>query len=1015
MLLGALAVLNIRAAEVYTHFDPETGVLMYYYDNLRTSRGGTNELYDPNTNHFEAYYNLVTKAVIHSSMKNAPLTSTRNMFFGGKSWFLSKMTTIEGLENLNTANVTDMSQMFFCCKALTSLDLSSFNVAKVTNMSYMFLSCEALTSLDLRSFNITKVTTTMHMFSNCSKLKTIYCGYDWSTSSTLTNSSYMFEGCRMLLGGEGTSYIKMSSMDKTYARPDGGTSKPGYFTQPFDKSKEVYTHFNSSTGVVTYYYDSQRASRGGTTELYNPDQGDPVHFVSYWDKIVKIVIDPSMKDAPLTSMRNMFFTNGTYNEFLSQLTSIEGLEYLRTVIVRDMSKMFYGCKKLTSLDLSSFNTANVTTMEMMFQSCEKLTMLDLSMFDIGEVTIMNDMFRGCESLTTIYCDDDWSASTALVSSFDMFYNCKALVGGKGTKYNSSEVRSYYARPDGGTSSPGYFTLSSEKPVVFTQYSSNTLTYYYGNMAAHSGWNKELYDPTSTERRFVGYSENILYVVIDESMKNAPLTSTRNMFWGGTGQELINLTTIEGLENLNTANVTDMVCMFNRCKRLTTLDLSSFDVSKVTVANYMFRGCESLTTIYCDDDWSTSTVMTQSYGMFQDCTSLVGGKGTKFDSSIHYSLQNKSYARPDGGTSKPGYFTSTTEPDPVTITAKSYTREYGEENPTFGYDVEGAALEGTPAISCAATKTSPVGVYPIVITKGSVTNENDTYVNGTLTIKKAPLTIDGGTYTMKQGEALPEFTATYTGFKNNETEDVLTTMPSLSTTATSDSEPDEYEVVVSGAEAENYEISYVYGTLTITEADAVTLTANSYTREYGEENPEFGFTSEGAVVEGAPSITCEATATSPAGTYPIVITKGSVTNYNDSYVNGTLTITKAPLTVSVADAEREEGEENPEFVISYSGWKNGETEDVLTVKPTATTDATKDSPVGEYVITVSGGEAKNYELTYVAGTLTVKASSGILPIINDNVNVNYYSLDGRKLQGKPTQKGVYIQNGRKIVR
>ena len=713
LLLGALAALNIRAAEVYTHFDPETGVLMYYYDDLRTSRGGTNELYNPDIERFKDYFRLVTKAVIHSSMKNAPLTSTRNMFYGGNMYReLYNMTTIEGLENLNTANVTDMSQMFSgCgrltsidfssfntakvtnmyrmfsgCSALTSLDLSSFNVAKVTNMSGMFLSCEALTSLDLSSFNIAKVTDMSYMFMHCYVLKTIYCDIDWSTSTVLTNSSQMFSSCELLIGSKGTTY-NSAKIDKSYARPDGGTSKPGYFRPSSDKSKEVYTHFNSSTGVVTYYYDSQRASRGGTTETYDPDQGDPVHFVSYWDKIVKIVIDPSMKDAPLTSMRNMFFTNGTYNEFLSQLTSIEGLEYLRTVIVRDMSKMFYGCKKLTSLDLSSFNTANVTTMESMFESCGKLTTLDLSSFNTDNVTTMESMFRSCESLTSIdissfvidllenviamfynceslrsiYCDTDWSASAKLNSSRSnsMFYGCTSLVGGKGTTFNSSKTNYEYARPDGGTSSPGYFTSSSDKPEVYTHFEPETgvLMYYYDNLRTKRGGTNELYDPDAN--RFKACYNLVTKAVVHSSMKQAPLTSTVGMFWGGTDQELINLTSIEGLENLNTANVTNMNSMFNRCKRLETLDLSTFDVSKVTVANYMFRGCESLKTIYCDNDWSTSAVMTQSYGMFQDCTSLVGGKGTAFDSSVHYSLQDKRYARPDGGTSKPGYFTSTT--------------------------------------------------------------------------------------------------------------------------------------------------------------------------------------------------------------------------------------------------------------------------------------------------------------------------------------------------------------------
>lgn len=78
--------------------------------------------------------------------------------------------------------------------------------------------------------------------------------------------------------------------------------------------------------------------------------------------------------------------------------------------------------------------------------------------------------------------------------------------------------------------------------------------------------------------------------------------------------------------------------------------------------------------------------------------------------------------------------------PITLTAKSYTRVYGEANPTFGYDVEGGELSGAPQITCEATKESPVGIYPIVITKGSVSNENVTYVNGTLTIEKAYQTL-----------------------------------------------------------------------------------------------------------------------------------------------------------------------------------------------------------------------------------------------------------------------------------
>lgn len=151
--------------------------------------------------------------------------------------------------------------------------------------------------------------------------------------------------------------------------------------------------------------------------------------------------------------------------------------------------------------------------------------------------------------------------------------------------------------------------------------------------------------------------------------------------------------------------------------------------------------------------------------------------------------------------------------PITVTAKSYTRKYGEDNPSLEYDVTGD-IEGVPTLSCEATATSPVGTYPIVVSKGSVTNYNDTYINGTLTITKAPLTITAQNYVIKQGEALPTFEVTYDGFKNKETKDFLAKQPTITCAATSSNVLGTYEIVVSGAETENYEITFVNGTLTI---------------------------------------------------------------------------------------------------------------------------------------------------------------------------------------------------------
>lgn len=204
------------------------------------------------------------------------------------------------------------------------------------------------------------------------------------------------------------------------------------------------------------------------------------------------------------------------------------------------------------------------------------------------------------------------------------------------------------------------------------------------------------------------------------------------------------------------------------------------------------------------------------------------------------------------------------------------------------------------------------------------------------------------------------------------------------------------------------------------AEEVTITANSYTRAYGEANPSFGYVVTGAELKGGePGLTCGATATSPVGLYPIKVAKGAVTNALTHLVDGFLTITPAELTVTVADVTRDEGEENPDFVLIYEGFVNGETEAVLKVKPTASTTATKDSPAGEYDITVKGGIADNYEFDYVDGRLTVNVVSALKGIVAEGATFDVYDVYGRLVLSNarsltPLRKGIYVVNGRKVV-
>ena len=197
---------------------------------------------------------------------------------------------------------------------------------------------------------------------------------------------------------------------------------------------------------------------------------------------------------------------------------------------------------------------------------------------------------------------------------------------------------------------------------------------------------------------------------------------------------------------------------------------------------------------------------------------------------------------------------------------------------------------------------------------------------------------------------------------------------------------------------------------------VTITANNLTMVYGDDVPTLTYKSEGGELNGTPSLTTTATKTSPVGTYPITVEQGTVTNGQVTYVDGTLTITKAPLTVGVKDETITEGDAIPTFTLTYDGFRNNDTEaTAFTKKPEAKTKATSKSPAGTYPIRVSGGEAQNYLLSYGEGTLTIeeKEADGISSVKTTEEPNAVYNLAGQKVNAQ--YKGIVIQNGRKVVK
>ena len=141
-----------------------------------------------------------------------------------------------------------------------------------------------------------------------------------------------------------------------------------------------------------------------------------------------------------------------------------------------------------------------------------------------------------------------------------------------------------------------------------------------------------------------------------------------------------------------------------------------------------------------------------------------------------------------------------------------TMKYGDAVPSLENLLSGS-LQDVLSISTSATPYSPVGGYPIRITRGSGDNISN-YSYGMLQIEKAPLKVTAKSYTIQQGDPLPTFEATYSGFKNKQTVNVLKELPIITCTAVNTAVSGVYDIEVSGGDAENYAFTYVKGKLTI---------------------------------------------------------------------------------------------------------------------------------------------------------------------------------------------------------
>ena len=326
-------------------------------------------------------------------------------------------------------------------------------------------------------------------------------------------------------------------------------------------------------------------------------------------------------------------------------------------------------------------------------------------------------------------------------------------------------------------------------------------------------------------------------------------------------------------------------------------------------------------------------------------------------------------------------------------------------------VDTAVYGGSPVDLPAVSSLNTEGAYSYAVTDSSVAVVSDgkidirsagaTWVKVTqegsgnygtvsdsvaLVVKKARLTVSVSDTIRLYGEENPLFEIRYEGFVRDDNATVLDELPQVRTSATVESDPGEYPVVLSGGSAANYELVYVEGAKLVVDKLSALIETDSIQVVYGSEPVALVSNNPDGRIHGVAADTAVAGVSDGlvvirnAGKTRLSVYQDESAYYHasDTFVVE-LQVDKAMLTVSVSDTSRCYREDNPVFTFTYSGFVNGDDTTAVNVEPVAATEAGMDAKVGEYVVTASGAQSSNYDFTYEQGTLFVRPAVSVLEI------------------------------------
>ena len=285
------------------------------------------------------------------------------------------------------------------------------------------------------------------------------------------------------------------------------------------QTREAYVSQSADKTTLTFYYDDQRATRTGTTwgileRKYVPGDDTYPEWTGISEEvdttIAHVVFDASFRDFRPTTTARWF-------SHCKALKQIEGLEYLNTSKVDDMSGMFYGCSALTSLDLQHLNTQNVVNMWGMFYGCSALTSLDLQHFNTQKVIDMSFMFEGCSALTSL--DLKHFNTQNVRAMLSMFRGCTALTSLDLPHFNTQKLLDTREMFDGCSSLTSLDLLHFDPQKVTDMsrmfYDCAALTTIHSNTTWQCQESKDMFAGCTKLKGAVAYDKN----KVDAKMAN----------------------------------------------------------------------------------------------------------------------------------------------------------------------------------------------------------------------------------------------------------------------------------------------------------------------------------------------------------------------------------------------------------------------------------------------------------------------------------------------------------------